>query len=434
MVVSIWDKLDASPPPANAEVVTRPSSESRKWNKPTRAAWTLAATAIWLYPFIKVFIFDIDRWALSMMPGDAEWLLNYRLVFFLALLALLVAAFPKIRKPLLYIIFFPIIVVSWFLPKLLWKLKSPTAWVALAHALTSFLSAFRANTVFLIGFVLGTFGVVVTRRPVVLAFCGALVAAQMIRVTTRTMRFSLGPSRFLRANQKIISRVIGSDTFIGFVSIEDDLRSEDIEKFNSEQQGRFITRAAVAVTANRAVYFWAHQLDKYRRSAALYMFGVLSYLWLYLLLAVGFTLLNVALLKLDPAQYQFVGTPSFLEVAYYTLGTFSVSSVSGVITDGDVARILAILAGLAGPLLLLSMGLNAFFTFREQRQEEAFSDAVSDLRTTGSRLDSLIVAEYQVSPSEAIEKLQEMSTFLSGFAAYLMTHTPHEFFDSSTDG
>jgi hypothetical protein len=106
---------------------------------------------------------------------------------------------------------------------------------------------------------------------------------------------------------------------------------------------------------------------------------------------------------------------------------------AGISADDDVARILSILAVMTGPLLLLSFGLNVVMTFRHQRHEEAFAESVSNLKTTGERLDSMIVVEYQVTPDQAIEKLQDLSAKITGFAAYLLAHTPPAVLDPDAD-
>ena len=98
----IWARLERSmesrrgTTPSGTAVGGEPATprdgSTNTW--PTRTIWRLdiLAATIWAYFFVKVFIFDIDRALLLGMGTWAVRLLEYRVIFYLVLVAVVAVA------------------------------------------------------------------------------------------------------------------------------------------------------------------------------------------------------------------------------------------------------------------------------------------------------------------------------------------------------
>ena len=102
----------------------------RMRRKLKRAVRVLDVVALlwWSWVVIKVFVADVDRWVAQELGGEWNAILGYRLAFFLLALALLAMVLRgyRLAGSLIYVAFFPVIVLTWKLPRLLFRLKSGT--------------------------------------------------------------------------------------------------------------------------------------------------------------------------------------------------------------------------------------------------------------------------------------------------------------------
>jgi hypothetical protein len=144
-------------------VVIQPVEAEVKAKKGNRLFWpglNLVAALFWLYAIIKVFVFDVDVYLVSFISADFVWLLNYKLLILLALIlvAMLVTRSLVLGGAVLYVAFYPFVILFWKLPKFVWKQQSWLFAFAILNAAIGFVRSFKRDfisaTLFLISAVL----------------------------------------------------------------------------------------------------------------------------------------------------------------------------------------------------------------------------------------------------------------------------------------
>ncbi|MEK6251650.1 MAG: hypothetical protein AABM43_06870 [Actinomycetota bacterium] len=430
---SIWEKV-------NFEIVREAESgdgtNAEPWQKPDwLKAWQrrrpyidALASVLWLYIILKAFVSDVDR-EIAKAVG-AESLADYRFFFFLAIVALVALLVRRPRRvfiALAYIAFFPLVLVFFRLPIALVKTKS---WIAFLTA-TNVVSAVVLNLRSLIlGFAAGALGtlVIVISSWHALLMMGAITIAALLGVSYwRTIKFSLRPARFLQMQQRAIQRIVDGDGLRQLVAVNEALRSEQIERFDEEQQQTFVNKLGTSVLAHRCLYLWAYELDRYRRSGVPVLFNLLAYVGLLAQTVFSLTLINYAVYKIDGAAFSFVHTPSIWVFARYSISSLYGSEIAALQPQSDLANILVVLSFLAGVILLAGGAYSVFMGVRARTNDAAAQETIDRIRAQGRRLAELHKEEYEVSVDEAAQRLEDLRFALMGLIEYVTSRVPADF-------
>jgi len=88
----------------------------------------IIAAILWLFLIIKVFIFDIDSYIISLINPKFVSILNYKFFILIALIAIVwgILGNKKFLKLISVIIFYPFIFLFWRVPVIFWKSKMVT--------------------------------------------------------------------------------------------------------------------------------------------------------------------------------------------------------------------------------------------------------------------------------------------------------------------
>ena len=81
------------------------------------------AIIVWLYVLLKLFVLDIDVVIFQSFLPSETWLLRYRLVFILLIFSLcwLIMGTGWLAKNLLYVLFYPFVIIFWKVPKIVFQ-------------------------------------------------------------------------------------------------------------------------------------------------------------------------------------------------------------------------------------------------------------------------------------------------------------------------
>lgn len=425
MAVDIWSKVNYDLVEEDSDTqISSPSFERKDWLmrwEKIRPLVDLLASIFWIYAFLQVFVFDVDRTLLGLISPGAESLANYRALFFLALLAgaALVGRKLKPQMVVLYVLTFPLVVLLWKIPKILIKTRSWLTFFAVANVVVDFVGGFRYVVIATAIWIFSAVFILTTNLNGILVASMAAIAAVLITSFWRTIRFSIRPARFLTFQATTIERVVEGDRMEGIVALSEELQSEDIEVFDSQQQQAFTSTLANAVLIHRILGFWAYQLEQYRRSTFAVLFNFLGYLGLFIQTLASLTLVNYALYKIDSTAFIYTNPPSLIDFGRYVLASFGGSEIAAVQSSSALAGTISIVSTLIGILFLLGLGLTLFASIRQGRQDEAAKETIERIHRQGDTLEAKLRGEYGVTIEEAIERLKELRYAFIGIITYL---------------
>jgi hypothetical protein len=420
--ISLWTKVD----PAFAETPaiaaqqsafkTDNSESAKRERRNARRILDALGILFWTYVILKLFVFDVDR----ELVGN---LANYRFFFFVLVVVWLAVATKHgwvLMVVFAYVALFPIVIIGWKIPKLIYRTRSPIALLAATNVATTWLADLRHSIVVGGLAIFALFAIAVSHNAIILDAAAAALTVLILEAVVRTVRFSVGQARFLRLQQSGIHKVMESGHFKDATSPGEELLRADIVKFNPAQQTLLVQRLGTAVIVHRALGFWAMQLENYRRSAAPFFFSLFSYLWLLVRGVIGLTFLNLALYHARPHAYTYEESPGFLVFVHYVLSGFFGSEIHDLQPKSNTANILSIATIVFGILVLSSLAVSLLFAYRSSRSDSDIQNTVAQIKGESDVLEVRLREEYEVgSLFEAIKRLEELKYGLIGVVTFL---------------
>jgi hypothetical protein len=193
------------------------------------------------------------------------------------------------------------------------------------------------------------------------------------------------------------------------------------------------TNISTGIVANRALYLWAYQLDRYRRqvSPALVFNGV-SFIWLLLGTIFGFTLINYGLLKIDPSQFTTDhGHATALAVTLYSFASLFLQEAGGIRGTGTLAQAIQLAAALLGLVVIAGFVVNVVVTARRERNEGELQQLISTLKRRVREQETKFREQYDVGVDEAYQRLVQLRAGFAFILTYMTASIPDDFLDSS---
>lgn len=436
--LSIWDKVDYSiVGAAPVNIVSEPVSEEEKARqrrdmRRARRVGDFVATIVWLYVLLKLFVVDFDQRLVDRYAPDAQWIIDYKFFVFIGLFALLVLFTRHLGRLLLvimYVVFFPVVVVCWKIPRAVYRTKSWVAAFATINIAASILMNLRYAIVFSAVVLIAALGVVIGESTPALTTAAVVLGLALVVSIGRTIRYAVVPSRFLRRQQAAIETAVNANVTKQLTSVNESLRRDEVLKFSPDQQQAFVQSLSQAVLVHRFLYFWAYQLEQYRKSPGSLFFSTLSYIWLLAQCVAALTLINYAVYKIDPSAFEYATAPSIPIFVRFAFTSLYGSEIDALHPVSDVANLISIGAMIIGIVILATLLLTWFLNYRYSRDQTAIRDSIDRIREQGRSLDDEMQAEYEVSVSEAVERLAQLRAGLLSIIMFLSQRIPPDFED-----
>ncbi len=421
----LWDKVDTSvlhsekvDSSNKKETKPRTEKERRRQRIRTRILDT-CGLIFWTYTLTKIFIIDIDRVIINAIDPTLVPLLDYRLLVYLSILAVLLILSKRIKKKrhvilnVLYVIGYPLILIFWKLPKLAYKHRSWFATFGAINVLATAALNYRYYFVCYLTILLVTLLAFATdSRSILIAAIGALATA-VGSLLLRALRLSKQKASFVvlqRTGVETILKAVGSWT-----TIQKSLKNPRIQRFSKGQVVKIRDKLGIGLAVVNAAHFWAYQIERYHQSGLTKVFALLSYVWLIIEISIIAAVANSALLKLAPNSFSYKSEPGFVELLYYSFNSLYNNEVEVLKPVGTVAIAAKLLTALVG-LLIISIVIFYIITdLRNSRRQRDFEEASQAVRAAANTMANSLYIDYEVTPAEAVERLQQL-----GGAAYLL--------------
>ncbi len=435
--LDVWVVLDqnremfaASTPAArSAPAVVVPQTRWQRVKKRARAmALDTVATLWWVYVVLQLFVVDIRGLIAGRDTASVGFFVIHRVVP-LAAICLVLAVFFwgwKGLRRLLYVAFFPVIVLCWKLPPLLLKTRFYRNTVVVMAVMNAALLVGQNLRYHLISKSLGVvaLALIISSNPPLIMLGAALVFLLLVWALTRVVMQTFRGRTFVTSQQKLLS--LAASTIDQPLQL--DVAVQPDGTIPKAQVTRLVTNIQNAAVVNRLLYLWAYKLQQYRESSFILLFNGLSFASFFLGATVALFLLNLAVLRGFPHQYVVQGEPSVIAVLLYALSSLAFADGGGITAAGDLAFLLRILAGVLGPGFLLAVAVNTLMVLRGSREEAELRRTVQDLRRRAQRHEANFRQVVRASVDEACDRLTRLGVGnLLAFVTWLRQTIPPEF-------
>lgn len=404
----------------DAEVLdSKPASDkNQKWKFPPAPGGIAsklrfgAGVVVWIYVFVKLFVFDADRHLFILFGNDLMWILENKFVILLSLLAVVVLwkGVKWTLKWSAYFALFPFIAMFWELPIFLFRRKQWVTVFAFVSVSVTFIKSLKYRIAISAAFMV-SITLAVTANIDALLWVGAF-GLFFVLIVCYARRFW--------------SIIRPSDLYRDFISIPGTLRERQldadvldgtailtpVEALDADQLKRRISTLTDAVVYNRMCLFVARKLRDYQHSGVSVSLSVLAILFLAFLTVLSFSGINYALYKLDPTSFKITESASFFDFFYYSFNGLVFNHVAEL-TPATRASQSAWMLQLSFVIFLTFFLVTLAFSVLLQRRADELNSVIQSLETEGTEMEEFIRSRYQIgSMEDAISELREAKSTL----------------------
>lgn len=397
--------------PASVSVPVGKSSKKSGLREKTYFLFVDAICAVlWLYFFTKLFVIDIDQKILQKVAPNLLPVLDYRLAIYLVMLIVSLIFIKRSWIILGYFLMFPFKVLIWYPAKLVYRRRSWVLGLTLINLAANGIKYIKYHllsksilllSVIMIGFT----------NNAVLIIAGSLLLLVVLYMAIQKIVIQLASgSYFLFSQQALISRFLNSGFVTGLIKMDDKFKGKRASELTKEDIAAIGTSLQIGIAANRMVYLWANQLEKYKRSLSSQLLLFLPYISLFFSVSFIFSFLNLGLYKLSAENFYAVGNVSWIRTLYYSFVGLVFGETSGLTPNGTVAYIYKIVLGIIGVLLIAGFVLSLAISWRKQQDTKEFQEQIVALRKQGKKLEEKLSIEYGLaSIADAVILLQKLA-------------------------
>lgn len=383
---------------------TTPSTRLSTWLKLWHS-WAREATAalIWGFSLIKIFIYDFDIYLFKHFAPDWEWILHFKLLILLLIISL--AWLLSRQRPFLsfmaYVVFYPLIIIFWRLPKLIfrnWSLVlvfSPIIY----NSFKGFRLTFAFYTLALVSIAILCFSNETQYLQPSVAFLLLFLFVQLIRKIKDASGVGLF-EHLTEMTRKITGVVVSGAIF----------QKNGTPAFQSEPLPR-----ATYITNAYFYHAFAELVSSKIREAThsrMYDFYlILSLIYIFILTVSVYAFAYWGLSRMNPDAFLNASPNSFLRFFHLSIGILSTAGGSSIQPNTTLSSLLVISETLCIPVIGILIVVSFFTLARERYKKDAdnFQAALIELEKA---LEEKLISAYQLTVSQAEEIVLEKDTYL----------------------
>ena len=358
----------------------------------------IIATTLWAYALVKLFVFDVDRYLLSLIVPNSMWILNLRLFAILLVLAVLwvILGNKRFLLSFAYVIGYPLVILFWKLPIFIFH-RWALFLVLLPLIYDAFLS-FRTTFVLYTAISVSTLAIILGKAPIILVPAMVCLGLSLIFilyrafVRTHSSRiYSLMAAYIRGLHPKIASGEFDQPLSVTNVSIP--------KPENTQSQPPSAPDFPQLYLHYVLYDFVAHNVDQVSRERKYNAILQFSLLNIILGTIIIFALLNWSLFKLSTLSFSGIEGVGFLQFLPYSIGHLIPADLTVIHPTSSAAITLASLEVLVGVFIIVIGAFSLFTVWRDTFRED-FSELLEAIHKTIELVDERIKINYSVSSSE----------------------------------
>jgi len=372
----------------------------------------ILAVFFWVYTLTKVFVFDIDLWLVDSFFPDYLWILNFKLVFILALASLtwLWIGARDIVVWFLYIAFYPLVLLLIRLPYFIFKQQSWLLAFATINAVASFFTNLKYGLIFTTIFFASFAGALFLQPGYLLLVAAAILVVLLLVAYVKSFITALKPTVIFQIYSRIFkgARTLGHTSF----ALDAEIRDLPIEQLEPKQLEKWNTSLQSSVLFNRFCLFTATKLRDYQKSEWRMIPSIFGLLRLAAFTVVSFSGVYYALFKWEPSLFRHTEEPTFFTFLYYSFNNLVLNSTAELAPATMLSQSMYMLQASLS-LLLVAIIVTLYISHRTQKSSSELDEVITTVETEARNMEGFIESEYKIPNIEtAIERLKEVQSGL----------------------
>ena len=358
----------------------------RKKRRFLRAFREAIAIILWTFIAIKTIVFDVDIYVFEKYIPSLRWLLNYRFLGLLVVIAIVLIGMGKrsFRRFLLYVLCYPFILFFWKTPKLL--LRNWAFVVALAPALYDLFRSLRSRFALMTAAALSAMFIAISSNIYLLVPAMITLGVYLIMHLYRSLRKAYRSSIFE-----------GLSDMVKKLRIAIDEEHQTLWKKEKSDPGtkEYEEQCLTFYLLNSVIEIVRDRLLKVAKSRKPDLYLMISWLYTVLLTSLIYGFEYWSLYKLIPHSFISNYPSSFWRFWGFSFDKLTPSSLSTMVPATVLATLLSY-SELFCALIILVILVFSVLTAAREKYKEDIADFVSEVGILGKHVQEKFLQLYAI--------------------------------------
>lgn len=369
--------------------------------------------AFWIYLFVKIFFFDVERYIFHRLHISQEWLLDYRFIVFLFFLSLLWVTIGNKRFWLnfLHLLAYPLIWIFWRLPVFFfWRI--PKHYYLKGQHISLFAYAnFLLNSLWEIKYIILKSTSLMIAVLIIIYSSNYYFLGASALVLTIILIFHL-KKRYSQAYAPVKIFRVG----VEFLNIEEskkmflpEIITKDIESDkNKDEQEKKMSNIEGLVLASTLLSFIGQKLKEFLNRRTYMKFFtqkiVITIFYAIFLL----TLINIAVYKANPLNFTVSPNTGIFDFINYTIYSIMPDGTD-IIPATTLTKAIRLFSTFTGIFILVIL-ISVFFSISGEKYKEDITEVVKFSEFQVGEIQNYMIEKYAMPIHEAISELQKIKS------------------------
>lgn len=399
-------------------MVFEPQNPSNCLPKLKKRVREIFALFLWVYLFIKLFIFDFDVYFVETYLSSFLWVVRYKFFIFLGFFAayLLVVGERNLFKVIGYVFVFPFLCFWWVLKLLFRSWFFTFATISIA---SSFFQSLKYNIVEFSLILIGTVLTLLSGQYELIIIINVILFLCLFWHISKKLLASVSSSQVLFLPKESIFKLLNNLKEVFKLPVE--LKSTTIEKYTPEQKNKWNVNLQFLVICNKATLFLASKLEELQeRGYAIFCF-LLSFFYSVFICVWVFALNNYALYLFAPSSFQSATVRGFPFFLYYSLSAMVNNGLADFNPISIIAGLLKIVEVCFGILFLVIL-ISLYFNVGYERSKKEMDALITDIKQQGKELELFVNREFLMDITQAVEEIKKIPNNFIKVVYFLSTN------------
>jgi hypothetical protein len=379
----------------------------------------LVAVLLWAYVITKLFIYDIDVYAVDHYVPDAKWVVTYKFFVYIGIWAALFLIFNRNRILFwsAYVAFFPLILVLWKVPYTLFRNRSWMIAFSLVDWLLAMIRGLRYRFIASALYLIAIASALSTSNRLLLWSASCALFILLLLIYAFSILHIYRPTSLYHLSKSLITTV--SENFLKNCRIEEEMRNVPVARLNEQQLVKWKSNLGMYVIFSRSCLFAANKVRDYQNSALSMISSMVTIFNLIFVTTLTFAIINVALYKISPSFFDTQGIPSLFVFVYYSFNSIIFSSIRELVPIVPVSQVASMAERLCA-LFLIVIFVSLVLNVKSQRFSRQLDGVIESLESEGRRTEGFFRSEFNVQTAEdAIAELTRLEYNFIRFIVFL---------------
>lgn len=320
--------------------------------------------SIWIIG-LAIIVFRFDLYLSDFLPANYQWII--RIIPFTFFLILLLFMFISKWYYNLALLFYPILVFFWFLPKFILTKGKIFLLSNYLGSLFRVIKRFKIHILYFCLFLITPFLLVITKSNIIRIFSLVVFSFFYYRYLYRYIKKSFSPPALFGADiEKSIDEIITSSEKGMFLVNAIEQQKEDEKLSDDDKQKAKLNKL---IFVNFFISFFKENLSGFSIKKSFIISWIYQLFAFFTITLLFYTFVNYELFIIDNQNFKILNNPSLFNFFYYTIKTIVFGNINDIIPVSILAKTSEILSFLTMGVFILTIVTSIIFSLRQDRLE-----------------------------------------------------------------